>query len=46
MGADGISTMYVDMVKEQFARCSTADIRYPLLEDVREMLEVIHKERE
>lgn len=46
MGSDGISTMYVDMVQEQFARCSTSYKRYPLLEDVREMLEVIHKERE
>lgn len=46
MGADGVSTMYVDMVKEQFARCSTAYKRYPLLEDIREMLAVIHKERE
>lgn len=46
MGDDGISTMYVDMVQEQFARCSTSYKRYPLLEDVREMLEVIHKERE
>ena len=46
MGDDGVSTMYVDMVQEQFARCSTSYKRYPLLEDVREMLEVIHKERE
>lgn len=46
MGNDGVSTMYVDMVQEQFARCSTSYKRYPLLEDVREMLEVIHKERE
>lgn len=46
MGADGVSTMYVDMVNEQFARSSTSDTRYPLLEDVREMLDVIHKERE
>ena len=46
MGADGVSTMYVDMVKEQFARCSTAYKRYPLLEDIREMLAVIHRERE
>lgn len=46
MGADGISTMYVDMVKEQFACCSTAYKRYPLLEDIREMLAVIHRERE
>ena len=46
MGADGVSTMYVDMVKEQFTRCSTAYKRYPLLEDIREMLAVIHRERE
>lgn len=46
MGDDGTATMYVDMVKKEFAKSSTSDIRYPLKEDVRDMLEVIHKERE
>lgn len=46
MGDDGTATMYVDMVKKEFAKSSTSDIRHPLKEDVRDMLEVIHEERE
>ena len=42
MGADGVSTMYVDMVKREFAKSSTAVSRYPLLENVEDMLEIIH----
>ena len=46
MGDDGTATMYVDMVKKEFAKSSTSKTRYPLKEDVRDMLEVIHTERE
>ena len=46
MGDDGVTTMYVDMVNEQFARCSTAITRYPLLDNVKDMLAVIHSEKE
>lgn len=46
MGADGVSTMYVDMVKREFAKSSTSETRYSLKEDVQDMLKVIHKKRE
>ena len=46
MGDDGVSTMYVDMVNEQFARCSTSVNRYPLLDNIEDMLAVIHSEKE
>lgn len=46
MGDDGISTMYVDMVEGLFARSSTSNVRYPLSNNVEDMLAVIHSEKE
>jgi hypothetical protein len=44
LGEDGFATMYIDMVKKEFARCSTATVRYPLKDDIKSMFEVIHNE--
>ena len=44
LGEDGFATMYIDMVKKEFARCSTATVRYPLKDDIKPMFEVIHNE--
>lgn len=41
MGNDGECTMYVDLVKRQFALSSTSTTRYNLLDDVKEMFNVI-----
>lgn len=47
MGDDGSMTFYIDMVKRQFARSSTAplDKRYPLLNGVDDMFSIIQKEQ-
>lgn len=45
MGDEGSSTMYVDMVNREFAANSTSEIRYPLLDNVEDMLKVIHQEK-
>ena len=37
--------MYVDMVNHEFAANSTSEIRYPLLNNVEDMLKVIHQEK-
>lgn len=44
MGEDGNYTMYIDLVKQQFARCSIAEIRYDLFDDVVDMFNVIRGE--
>ena len=45
MGDEGSSTMYVDMVNREFAANSTSETRYPLLDNVEDMLKVIHQEK-
>ena len=40
-GDDGTMTMYVDGVKEQFARTSTSATRYGLKDTIEEMFKVI-----
>ena len=45
MGDEGSSTMYVDMVNREFAANSTSETRYPLLDNVEDMLNVIHQEK-
>lgn len=45
MGDEGSSTMYVDMVNRKFAANSTSETRYPLLDNVEDMLKVIHQEK-
>lgn len=44
MGDDGNFTMYIDMVKEQFARNSTAVDRYALLNDIDEMFKIVKEQ--
>ena len=41
MGDDGHATMYVDMVKREFAKNSTSTERYPLEDDIQTMFEKI-----
>ena len=45
MGDEGSSTMYVDMVNREFAANSTSETRYPLLDNVEDILNVIHQEK-
>lgn len=44
MGDDGQYTMYIDMVKRQFARNSTAEKRYDLKLDIVDMFSEVKKE--
>ena len=45
MGDDGSFTMYVDAVNREYAVCSVAEERYPLLDDVKEMFEVVKQSK-
>lgn len=44
-GNDGTMTMYVDGVKQEFAKTSISPNRYPLMNTIEEMFEVIKKEK-
>lgn len=44
MGDDGNYTMYIDLVKQEFARCSVAEKRYPLMTDIVDMFNVVKSE--
>ncbi len=41
MGSDGESTMYIDLVKNQFAKTSTSESRYATLPRVDDMFKII-----
>jgi len=41
MGDDGTHTMYIDAVKEEYARNSTADERHPLEDNIVNMFSKI-----
>lgn len=41
MGNDGKYTMYIDLVKEQFALCSVAEERFALLDDIKPMFDKV-----
>ena len=43
-GDDGTHTMYVDLVKRQFAKTSTSTKRYPLLSNIDDMFKIIKDE--
>lgn len=45
MGDDGTKTLYVDLVEEKFARCSIADKRYELLDDMQDIFDKILNEK-
>lgn len=42
MGMDGEYTMYVDSVNRQFAKSSVSTDRYPLMEDIKDMFDIVH----
>ena len=37
MGDDGTATMYIDLVKNEFAVCSTATERFPIMDNIQDM---------
>lgn len=41
MGDDGFCTMFVDLVKNEFAQSSTSNKRYPISDDIRDMFNII-----
>lgn len=43
MGDDGESTMYIDLVNKQFALSSTSTNRFPLMQNIKDMFNVIKK---
>ena len=43
MGDDGSHTCYIDLVKKEFAVSSTSVERYPLLDDIRDMFDIVTK---
>ena len=42
-GEDGTHTMYVDLVKQEFAKTSTSTERYPLLSNIDDMFKIIKR---
>lgn len=44
MGDDGQFTMYIDAVKEQFGKNSTATTRYSLMNNIEDMFSIVKKE--
>jgi len=44
MGDDGQFTMYIDLVKGEFAKNSTSLVRYKLLDDIEEMFQIVKSE--
>ena len=44
-GDDGTMTMYVDGVKQEFAKTSTSPTRYNLLNNIDDMFKVIKEEQ-
>lgn len=45
MGDDGTFTMYIDMVKGEFAQSSISFVRHPIKSDIKEMFGVVKSER-
>lgn len=43
MGDDGAFTFYCDAVNKEFAKSSTSIVRYPLMDDVTDMFDIIRK---
>lgn len=42
-GDDGTATMYVDLVKKQFAKTSTSETRFDLLDNIEDMFNIIRR---
>ena len=45
MGEDGTHSMYIDLVKGEFGISSTDDRRWPVMDDIRDMFQVVRRER-
>jgi organic radical activating enzyme len=45
MGDDGQFTMYIDLVKNEFARCSISPIRYKILDNIEDMFNIVKNEK-
>ena len=43
MGDDGQFTMYIDLVEQKFARCSVANERFDLLDNIDDMFQVVKR---
>ena len=43
MGNDGQFTMYVDLVEKQFSKSSTSTKRYDLMNDVKDMFDIVRE---
>ena len=43
MGNDGSFTMYIDLVKNEFAVSSTATTRFPLKDNIEDMFRVVRE---
>lgn len=46
MGDDGNCTMYVDAVNREYAVSSVSEKRYPLEDDIKEMFQIVRRERQ
>lgn len=44
MGDDGQFTMYIDMVNKEFARCSVSDKRHKLMNNIKDMFQIVKME--
>lgn len=42
LGADGFASMYIDAVNREFAQSSVSTDRYPLMEDIKDMFDIVH----
>lgn len=42
LGDDGFASMYIDAVNQEFARSSVSTDRYPLMEDIKDMFDIVH----
>ena len=45
MGDDGGYTMYIDAVNREYAVCSVSEVRHPLTDNIKEMFDVVRRER-
>lgn len=42
LGDDGFASMYIDAVNMEFSKSSVSAERYPLMEDIKDMFDVVH----
>lgn len=42
LGNDGFASMYIDAVNQEFAQSSVSTDRYPLMEDIKDMFDIVH----